>query len=124
MLNGLRRLKYKIINAIVESVTQNSVAEVDDGIDTNEDFKKLVDENVNFRFRDIEEACRLNSTKALDKLEPQFKSPLFNDRNQKEILLMAAKTNREFATKLALYYSEFFSPASMDVFKTILAKKL
>ena len=41
MLNGLRRLKYKIINAIVESVTQNSVAEVDDGIDTNEDFKKL-----------------------------------------------------------------------------------
>lgn len=91
---------------------------------SNEDFKKLVDENVNFRFRDIEEACRLNSTKALDKLEPQFKSPLFNDRNQKEILLMAAKTNREFATKLALYYSECFSPASMDVFKTILAKKL
>ncbi len=41
MFNGLRRLKYKIINAIVESVTQNSVAEINDGIDTNEDFKKL-----------------------------------------------------------------------------------
>ncbi|MBQ9730788.1 MAG: glycoside hydrolase family 3 protein [Bacilli bacterium] len=41
MFNGLRRLKYKIINTIVESVTQNSVAEIDDGIDTNEDFKKL-----------------------------------------------------------------------------------
>jgi len=41
MFNGLRRLKYKIINAIVESVTQNSVSEIDDGINTKEEFKKI-----------------------------------------------------------------------------------
>ena len=41
MFNGLKRLKYKFINFIVESVAQNSVSEIDDGIETNEDFKKL-----------------------------------------------------------------------------------
>ena len=41
MFNGLKRLKYKIIDFVVESVTQNSVEEVDDGIKTSEDFKKL-----------------------------------------------------------------------------------
>ena len=41
MFNGLKRLKYKIIDFVVESVTQNSVEEVDDGIETSEDFKKL-----------------------------------------------------------------------------------
>ena len=40
MFNGLKRLKYKLINFIVESVAQKSVSEIDDGIETNEDFKK------------------------------------------------------------------------------------
>ena len=45
---------------------------------TNPGFKSEA-RKLNLRFRDIEEAIRLESKEAMEKLEPQFKSPFFKN---------------------------------------------
>ena len=87
------------------------------------EFKKKLLDKVNVGFRDIKEACRLNSTNALEKLEFQFKSPFFVGKAQKDVLNAASKSNAEFVEKLLIYYSEYFSASSLDVLKTIYNKK-
>ena len=87
------------------------------------EFKKKLLDKVNVGFRDIKEACRLNSTNALEKLEFQFKSPFFVGKAQKDVLNAVSKSNAEFVEKLLIYYSEYFSASSLDVLKTIYKKK-
>lgn len=90
---------------------------------SNPEFKKKVLDKVQAQFNDIKEACKLNSTTALDRLDFQFKSPFFTNRAQKDVLKVASKSSKEVVQKLISQYSKYFSAASLDELNAIYNKK-
>lgn len=76
-----------------------------DGI-TNPEFKSEAGK-LNLKFNDIEEAIRLSSREAIDKLEPQFKSRFFNENISKSIFEQAYKM--EDKTVKAYFFAKYIN---------------
>lgn len=62
---------------------------------------------LNLKFKDIEEAIRLSSREAIDKLEPQFKSRFFNENISKSIFEQAYKM--EDKTVKAYFFAKYIN---------------
>ena len=61
----------------------------------NNEFKEKVKE-LSLRFQDIEKAVELSSQEAINKLDAQFKSPLFTQKTKKRILELSKNSTPEF----------------------------
>ena len=79
----------------------------------NKDFKAQVDE-LNFEFKNLENAVRVKSIKAIEQLRKNFSSPLFKkDYNGKKLNELLTKTldsnfRSEFIKKYGKYISDYF----------------
>ncbi len=79
----------------------------------NKDFKVQVDE-LNFEFKNLENAVRVKSIKAIEQLRKNFSSPLFKkDYNGKKLYELLTKTSdsnfrSEFIKKYGKYISDYF----------------
>ncbi len=105
----------KVINAedkellnLISQTTLNYYPELDYAYSNIQDkaFKKLVD-NINLRFQDVEEAIRLSSRAAMDKLLAQLQSPFFKDNVKTRIRnLVDNNATSDMKAYLASKYKE------------------